>query len=118
MNQIIISGNVGKDAEKSQYDVRFTVATNKKYKDRNGEQKEETTWHNVVYKGKNEAVANLRKGDFVVVVGEQKNGSFQKKDGGYGSFSQVESFTVTVEPKVCKGCGNDLPGNDDPDWLK
>lgn len=117
MNQIIISGNVGKDAEKSQYDVRFTVATNKKYKDRNGEQKEETTWHNVVYKGKNEAVANLRKGDFVVVIGEQKNGSFKKQDGSYGNFSQIESFNVTVEPKVCKCAAEDMP-NDDPDWLK
>lgn len=48
MNQIIISGNVGKDAEKGQYDIRFTVATNKKYKDRNGEQKEETTGKRVM----------------------------------------------------------------------
>lgn len=32
MNQIIISGNVGKDAEKGQYDIRFTVATNKSTK--------------------------------------------------------------------------------------
>lgn len=116
MNQIIISGNVGKAAEKGQYDIRFTVATNKKYKDRNGEQKEETTWHNVVYKGKNEAVAALQKGDFVVVIGEQKNGSFKKQDGSYGSFSQIETFNVTVEPKIAQA-SEDMP-NDDPEWLR
>ena len=60
MNQIIITGNVGKDAEKGQYDVHFTVATTRTYKDRNGEQKEKTVWHNVSYVGKAQDLIALR----------------------------------------------------------
>ena len=119
MNQIIITGNVGKDAEKGQYDVHFTVATTRTYKDRNGEQKEKTVWHNVSYVGKaQDLIATIKKGDRVCVIGEQDNGSFKKSDGSYGNYNNVTTFEVYVQPKACD-CRKDFPSNDDlPDFMK
>lgn len=117
MNQIVITGSVGKDAVEGKYDVSFTVATNRKWKDRNGEEKEETTWHNVSYIGKaKDAILTIKKGDRVCVIGEQRQGSFEKKDGSYGSFTQINTFEVYVQPKASRGQTNDMP-DDKPDWL-
>jgi single-strand DNA-binding protein len=53
VNQVILIANLGKDPEvlntTDQSDfVRLSLATNKRYKDKNGENKTETQWH-VVY---------------------------------------------------------------------
>ena len=54
-NKAILIGNVGKDPEirylgtnNTQKVATLSVATSEKYKDRNGEQKGFTEWHNVV----------------------------------------------------------------------
>lgn len=116
MNQIIITGNLGKDAEKTQYEVRFTVATTRNYKDKNGEWQEKTTWHNVSYKGKEDYVSRLKKGDRVCVIGEQENGSFTKQDGSYGNYNQITSFEVYVQPKAAPA--DDMPGDDLPAFMR
>ena len=110
MNQIILTGNLGKDAEKGKYDTRFTLATTRKYKDKNGEYQEKTTWHSVSYIGKNEAIANLKKGQRVCVIGEYDVGQFKKSDGTSASYAQVVSFEVYVEPRAPRNSqDNDLP---------
>ena len=119
MNQIVITGSVGKDATEGKYDVTFTVATNRKWKDRNGEEQEKTTWHNISYIGRaKDAILTIKKGDRVCVIGEQEQGSFKKQDGSYGNYSQINTFEVYVQPKVQQNMPNDLPSADDPDWLK
>lgn len=114
MNQIILTGNLGKDAEKGKYDVRFTIATTRRYKDKGGEYQEKTTWHNVSYIGKNEAVANLRKGQRVCVIGEYDCGTFNRSDGTTANYAQVVSFEVYVEPRALRKA----PENDLPDFMK
>lgn len=118
MNQIIITGNVGKNPEKGQYDVHFTVATTRTWKNRNGEQQEKTVWHNVSYLGKaQDDVMSIKKGDRVCIIGEQDNGSFTKQDGSHGSYTQISTFEIYVQPKACH-CQNDLPNNDLPDFMR
>lgn len=117
MNQIVITGSVGKDPQEGKYDVQFTVATNRKWKDRNGEEKEKTVWHNISYLGKaKDAILSLRKGDRVCVIGEQEQGSFTKQDGTYGNYNQINTFEVYVQPSVHRNKVNDMP-DDKPDWL-
>lgn len=115
MNQVIITGNLGKDAEKGKYDIRFTVASTRKYKDKNGEFQEKTTWHNVSYIGRNEGIANLRKGQKVCVIGEYDVGTFKKSDGTSAAYAQVVSFEVYVEPRAPK---TDMPSDNGPEWMR
>ncbi|MDR1984869.1 MAG: single-stranded DNA-binding protein [Prevotellaceae bacterium] len=54
LNKVMIIGNAGKDPELRHLDngvsvVTLPVATTERYKDRNGEVKEQTEWHNVVF---------------------------------------------------------------------
>ena len=58
LNKVMLIGNIGKDPEfrKSQTGgrsrVSFSLATSRRYRDNNGEQKEQTDWHNIVGWGK------------------------------------------------------------------
>lgn len=116
MNNIIITGNLGKNAEKSQYGVKFTVATTRNYTDKNGQKAEKTSWHNVNYLGRNEAVASLKKGQRVCVIGEYETGSYKKQDGTTANFANLNSFEVYVEPRVSKR--NETPDEDLPDFMR
>ncbi len=56
LNKVMLIGNVGRDPEVRYLDgqsgnakvATFTLATTERYRDRNGEQKEITEWHNIV----------------------------------------------------------------------
>ncbi len=85
MNKVIIIGRLGSDPEirTSPQGVnlcRFRVATNERYRDRNGEWKDETEWHNVVAFGPIADTASrlLRKGHRVCVEGRNKTRSYDK----------------------------------------
>jgi len=54
LNKAMLIGNVGKDPEVRHLEsgvpvVTISLATTERYKDRNGEVKEQTEWHNVVF---------------------------------------------------------------------
>jgi single-strand DNA-binding protein len=77
INKAILVGRLGKDPESRTIDngtmvVNFTVATSESYKDKSGEKKEVTDWHNVVlWRGLAEVAAKyLHKGDLVYVEGK------------------------------------------------
>ena len=56
LNKVMLIGNIGRDPEGKTLDgnngsqkvATFTLATGEKYKDRNGELRENTEWHNIV----------------------------------------------------------------------
>jgi len=53
LNKVMLIGNAGKDPEVRHLEsgvvkANFTLATTERYKDRNGEMKEQTEWHNIV----------------------------------------------------------------------
>ncbi|HMD76076.1 MAG TPA: single-stranded DNA-binding protein [Terracidiphilus sp.] len=87
VNKVILLGHLGKDAETkfSPSGVArstFTVATNRRWKDRqSGEWKEETDWHNIVL-WESENVANfLLKGKQVYIEGRLQSRSWEDKEG-------------------------------------
>ena len=112
MNRIDLIGRVGKDPQVREYDTIFTLATTKKYKTREGQDKEQTTWHNISCRGyaKDKAANEIHKGDLVFVSGEQLNREFDKKDGTKGVFWYVETFNVHVIRTTAK---NNAPAADD-----
>ena len=56
LNKVMLIGNVGRDPEVRYLDgnsgqakvATFTLATTERYRDRNGETRENTEWHNIV----------------------------------------------------------------------
>ena len=53
LNKVLLIGNVGKDPDVRHFEgggsvANFSLATTERYKDRNGETKDVTEWHNIV----------------------------------------------------------------------
>jgi single-strand DNA-binding protein len=87
VNKVILVGHLGRDAETKFTPggaavTRFSVATSRRWKDKDsGEWKEETDWSNVVL-WRAENVANyLTKGKQVYVEGRLHSRSYEDKDG-------------------------------------
>jgi single-strand DNA-binding protein len=87
VNKVILIGHLGRDAETaytaSQQSVtKFSVATNRRWKDQQtGEWKEETDWTRVtLWRGENIA-PYLTKGTQVYVEGRLQTRSYDDKDG-------------------------------------
>ncbi len=87
VNKVILVGHLGRDAETKFIPsgaavTKFSVATNRRWKDKDsGEWKEETDWSNVVL-WRSENLANyLTKGKQVYVEGRLQTRSYEDKDG-------------------------------------
>lgn len=87
VNKVIIIGNLGRDPEareaNGQTVCSLSVATTRKWKDKQGEAQEETEWHRVVFWGRQAEIAeeHLRKGSAVYIEGRLKTRKWQDKDG-------------------------------------
>jgi single-strand DNA-binding protein len=88
INKVILVGNLGKDPELSylpsgQSVAKFSLATSRSYKDKSGELKEETEWHNIVAWGKlGEICAQyLTKGRQAYIEGRIQSRTWEGKDG-------------------------------------
>ena len=87
VNKVILIGHLGRDAETKFTPggaavTKFSVATNRRWKDKeSGEWKEETDWSNVTL-WRSENLANyLTKGKQVYVEGRLQTRSYEDKDG-------------------------------------
>ena len=85
LNKAMLIGNIGKDPEirvnqtTGRKVVTFSLATSRRYRDNNGEQKELTDWHNIVGYGKVADVfeqLQIRKGTTLYVEGAIQNRSW------------------------------------------
>lgn len=88
VNKVILLGRLGKDPETSylpsgQSVTKFTMATNYSRKDKSGEWKEETDWHNIVAWGKTGEICQqyLTKGSQAYVEGRIQTRSWEDKEG-------------------------------------
>ena len=85
VNKAIIVGNLGQDPDLKHLDggtavANFTVATNEKWKDKDGEWKERTEWHKLVAWGKLAEICGqyLHKGIKVYIEGRLQTRSWDK----------------------------------------
>jgi single-strand DNA-binding protein len=88
VNKVILVGNLGRDPELSylpsgQSVAKFSLATSRSYKDKSGEMKEETEWHNVVAWGKLAEIVSqyLSKGRQAYVEGRIQSRTWEGRDG-------------------------------------
>lgn len=91
LNKVLLIGNIGKDPEirvnqaSGRKVVSFSLATSRRYRDANGEQKEDTQWHNIVGWGKVAEVfeqLGVRKGTSLYVEGRLTNRSWTDQASG------------------------------------
>ena len=84
VNKTILVGRLGKDPEVRKTPngatvCSFSIATSEKYKDKQGNQQEETEWHNIVAWNKTAECLGqyLRKGSLVYLEGKLKTDSWE-----------------------------------------
>ena len=95
LNRVELRGRVGQEPKVFSVGdaqvARFSVATNEAYRGKNGELKEETTWHNITaWAGRNIMdFRDIRKGLLVYLTGRLRNRTFVGSDGSERSVIEV-----------------------------
>ena len=89
VNKVILIGRLGKDPEIRSTPggttvAKFSLATDEKFTDRNGEKQERTEWHNIVAWSKLAEICGqyLRKGKLVYIEGSIRTDSWDDKESG------------------------------------
>jgi len=89
VNKVILVGRLGKDPEirstpGGKSVVKFTIATDEKFTDRNGEKQERTEWHNIVAWDRLGEICGqyLKKGKLVYIEGSIRTESWDDKESG------------------------------------
>ena len=116
VNKAIILGNLGKDPE-TRYTqngdavTNITVATNEKWKDKNGEKQERTEWHRVVLFGRQAEVAGeyLKKGSSVYLEGKLQTRKYTDREGveKYSTEIVADRMQLLGGPRDSGGGGDD-----------
>ena len=113
MNRAIIIGNIGKDAEMRYTQggtavASFSVATTESFKDKDGNKKEDTQWHNIVVWGKTaESIAQyLLKGKQVAIEGKIQTRKWQDKEGKDRWTTEIRADRVVLLGSGGSGSGS------------
>lgn len=125
VNKVIIIGRLGSDPE-----VRFTpsgaavanfnVATNRSYKDKDGNWQEETDWHRIVLWRRQAEVAKeyARKGSRVYVEGRLQTRSWEDQNGQKRYTTEVIGFDFQLLESqgggMSSGMSEDSPAEMEP----
>lgn len=108
LNKCMLIGNIGKDPEVrvnpngGRKRVTFSLATSRRYRDNNGEQKEQTDWHNIVGWGKIADIVEqlgIRKGMSLYVEGTLTNRSWTDQNGQkrYTTEVALDTFQILTQ---------------------
>ena len=116
VNKVILVGNLGRDPEvrstpSGQPVANFSIATSRKWKDRDGNRQEQTEWHNIVCWGRQAEVAGeyLTKGKQIYVEGRLQTRSWEDKQSGekkYRTEVICENFQMLGSRRDSDGNGS------------
>jgi len=103
VNKVILVGNLGKDPELSylpsgQSVAKFSLATSRSYKDKSGELKVETEWHNIVAWGRTGEICAqyLKKGRQAYVEGRIQSRTWEGRDGNKRTSVDIVADSVVL----------------------
>ena len=117
LNKCMLIGNLGKDPEirvnqaSEKKVVSFSLATSRRYRDNNGEQKEDTQWHNIVGWRKIADVVEqlgIHKGTSLYVEGRLTNRSWTDQASGqkrYVTEVALDTFQLLTPRGTQNGSG-------------
>lgn len=96
LNKVILIGNLGRDPELKytpggQAVTTFTLATTRRWRDKEGGNQEDTQWHNIKVWARQAEVAHqyLKKGRQIYVEGRIETRSYDDKDGNRKWFTEI-----------------------------
>ena len=121
LNKVMLIGNLGKDPEIrvnqtiGKKVVSFSLATSRRYRDNNGEQKEDTQWHIIVGWGKIAEIVEqlgIRKGMSLYVEGRLTNRSWTDQNGQkrYTTEVALDTFQLLTPRQAQNGGGYGAQG--------
>ena len=103
LNRSLLIGNVGNDPEirtinNNEKVASFRLATTERYKDRNGEVKENTEWHQVTAWGKLADIVEkfVKKGSSVYVEGKITTRTWTDKEGNDRYSTEIRAEGIQV----------------------
>ena len=103
VNKIFLLGFTGKDPEVRTFEngnriASFTLATTKRYTDRNGEVQQQTMWHNIQVSGNSVDFVQkyVKKGDLVFVEGELTERTYKSQEGEIRRVYEVRAASVQM----------------------
>ena len=103
VNKVILVGNLGADAEQRATAqgttvVSFRMATTERYRDRDGQMRDDTEWHRVTLFGRvGEAIAQyLVKGKQIYLEGKLRTRQWDDKDGNKRYTTEVIGDRVVL----------------------
>src|ERR1051326_6875189 len=117
VNKVILVGNLGKDPEIKYTPsgvpvAKFSLATNERFKDKNGEWQDRTEWHNIVaWQRLAEIVGEyVKKGSKVYIEGKLQTSSWEDKQSGEKKYRTE----VIAQDLVLLGSHENSSGDDRP----
>src|SRR3989344_3350669 len=106
INKAIIYGNLTRDPELKSLPsgtvvVNFSVATNRTWKDKNGQKQEDVEYHNVVAFGRTAETINqyMKKGSGIYVEGRIQTRNWEGADGKKNYRTEIIADRVQFGPK-------------------
>ncbi|MFN7963092.1 MAG: single-stranded DNA-binding protein [Thermoanaerobaculia bacterium] len=118
LNKVFLIGNLGRDPEvrstpSGQPVASFSVATSRKWKDRDGNRQEQTEWHNVVCWGKQAELAGqyLSKGKQIFVEGRLQTRSWDDRQSGEKRY-RTEIICENFQMLGARGGGGEMDHGD------
>jgi single-strand DNA-binding protein len=124
VNKVILVGNVGKDPEVRYSQsgtpvANFSLATNERFKDRGGEWRDRTEWHNIVaWQRLAEIVGEyVAKGSKVYVEGKLQSTSWQDRQSGERKYRTeiVARDLLLLSPRENSGGDHQRPTHNEND---
>lgn len=103
VNKVILVGNLGKDPElrytpNGQAVATFSLATNRKWKDKEGQMQDQTDWHNIVTWGRQAEIAKeyLKKGSPIFVEGRIQYRTYNDRDGNKRYITEIVAQSLQM----------------------
>lgn len=123
VNKVILIGNLGRDPEvrstpSGQPVASFTLATSRRWRDKNGQKQEQTEWHQIVVWGKQAEIAGqyLTKGKQIYLEGRLQTRSWDDRQTGekrYRTEVVCDNFQM-LGSRTGGGGGDFEPGGPSP----
>jgi single-strand DNA-binding protein len=119
VNKVILIGNLGRDPEvrylpSGDAVANLNVATTEKWKDKNGEQQEQTEWHRVAFFGRQAEICGeyLRKGSQIYIEGRLQTRKWTDKDGNERYTTEIRGDRMQMLGARGGAGAPELPGRD------
>ncbi len=103
INKVILVGNLGRDPEirhtqNGSAVANFTLATSRRYKDRDGQQQEQTEWHRIVAWARLAEICAeyLTKGKQVYIEGRLQTREWEDKEGNKRYTTEIVALDMQM----------------------